>query len=121
MILPIIRRLVIVIVCLVVAFCLIFDLLRGVRFCCLLFGRKEEIQREIENQQALGAQDLQEEDQYLLEVNLEDLETSSGERQEYWLLAIQAARRACLIAREDMEIGDSDEDSTDSSSIEEGR
>ena len=87
----------------------------------LVTQRKEEIQREIEDQQALGAQDLQEEDHYLLEVNLEDLETSSGERQEYWLLAIQAARRASLIAREDMEIGNSDEDSTDSNSFEEGR
>ena len=87
----------------------------------LVTQRKEEIQREIENQQALGVQDLQEEDQYLLEVNLEDLETSSGERQEYWLLAIQAARKACAIAREeDLEYGEPDEDTADDSSLEDG-
>ena len=68
-----------------------------------------------------GVQDLQEEDQYLLEVNLEDLETSSGERQEYWLLAIQAARKACAIAREeDLEYGEPDEDTADDSSLEDG-
>ena len=35
-----------------------------------------------------------EEDKYLLEVNLDDLENTSGEQQEYWLLAIRAAREA---------------------------
>ncbi len=35
-----------------------------------------------------------------MEVNLEDLEDSSGERQEYWLIAIQAARKAGQLARE---------------------
>ena len=57
--------------------------------------RKEEIQMEIEMQQELGEEGLLEEDKYLLEVNLEDLETTNGERQEYWLLAIRAAREAC--------------------------
>jgi hypothetical protein len=38
----------------------------------LVTKRKEEIQQEIEKQQSLGPQDLQEEDQYLAEVNLED-------------------------------------------------
>jgi hypothetical protein len=36
----------------------------------LVKKRKEEIQQEIEKQQLLGPQDLQEEDQYLAEVNL---------------------------------------------------
>ena len=40
------------------------------------------------------------EDQFLLEINLGDLESSNGERQEYWLLAIQAARRASFLASE---------------------
>ena len=40
-----------------------------------------------------------EEDKYLLEVNLEDLETTNGEGQEYWLLAIRAAREACRLRR----------------------
>ncbi len=59
--------------------------------------RKEELQKEIETQQDLGYEGLLEEDQYLAEVNLEDLETSSGERQEYWLVAIRAAREACIL------------------------
>ena len=59
--------------------------------------RKEEIQMEIECQQELGGEGLLEEDKYLLEVNLEDMETTSGERQEYWLLAIRAAREACRL------------------------
>jgi hypothetical protein len=62
--------------------------------------RNEEIQREIEKQQLLGPQDLQEEDQYLTEVNLEDLEDSLGERQEYWLIVIQASRMAGQLAWE---------------------
>jgi hypothetical protein len=51
---------------------------------------------EIEKQQELGEEGLLEEEKYLLEVNLEDLETTNGERQEYWLLA----REACQIKRE---------------------
>ncbi len=47
---------------------------------------------EIERQQDLGNAGLLEEDKYLAEVNLEEMETSSGERQHYWILAIQTAR-----------------------------
>ena len=54
--------------------------------------RKEELQREIEHQILLGGTGLDEQDRYLLEINLGDLETSSGEDQYYWLLAIRAAR-----------------------------
>ena len=60
--------------------------------------RKEEIATQIEEQLLLGHGDLLDEDQYLLEVNLGDLRDSTGERQEYWLLAIQAARVAGGIA-----------------------
>ena len=42
----------------------------------------------IEAQQDVGWDDLTDEDQYLAEVNLEDLEHTLGERQEYWLVAI---------------------------------
>jgi len=56
--------------------------------------KKEEIKREIKRQQALGLQDLHEDDQYLAEVNLEDLEGVSGERHEYWLVSILAAIKA---------------------------
>ena len=88
----------------------------------LVTKRKEEIQREIETQQAEGLQDLQEEDQYLLEINLDDLEHSSGERQEYWLLAITAARKAGILARErnEEESSISDEEEAEYNDHEEG-
>ncbi len=41
-----------------------------------------------------GWSELLEEEQYLAEVNLEDLEHSSGEKQRYWLVSIRAAREA---------------------------
>ena len=45
---------------------------------------------------------MDEQDKYLLKINLEDLEHSSGEDQYYWLLAVQAAREdRALKARED--------------------
>ena len=60
--------------------------------------RKEELLKLIAEQQERGEDDLEEEDRWLLEVNLDDLETTSGETQAYWLLAIKAARRAYLLA-----------------------
>ncbi len=48
----------------------------------------------IEAQQDMGWEDLTEEDQYLAEVYLEDLEHTSGKQQEYWLVMIQAAQEA---------------------------
>jgi hypothetical protein len=59
--------------------------------------QKEELQKEIKAQQDLGYDGLLEEYQYLAEVNLDDLESSSGKRQEYWLVAICPAREACLL------------------------
>ena len=53
---------------------------------------KEEIQMEIEKQQELSTDSLEEGDKYVMEINLEDLENTSGEKQQYWLLAICAAR-----------------------------
>ncbi len=58
---------------------------------------KEELQQEIEAQQEQGYEGLLEEDQYLAEVNLDNLESSSGKRQEYWLDAIRAAKEAGLL------------------------
>ena len=55
--------------------------------------RKEQILAEIEEQLAMD-EDLLEEDEYLMEVNLDDLNNSSGTSQEYWFLAIKAARMA---------------------------
>jgi len=56
-------------------------------------ARKEEIKKFIEDQLELGEEGLAEQDLFLLEINLGDLETSSGEDQHYWLLQIEAARR----------------------------
>ena len=44
------------------------------------------------HQQELGGEGLREEDQWLLEVNLEDLEHNNGEREAYWVLTIETAR-----------------------------
>ena len=54
--------------------------------------RKEELQQLIEEQIELGGAGLEENDKFLLEINLEDLAITSGETQTYWLLAIRAAR-----------------------------
>ena len=59
--------------------------------------RKEKLQKEIEDQIELGGDGLAEEDRWMLEINLDDLESTSGETQEYWLLAILAAREARLL------------------------
>jgi hypothetical protein len=42
---------------------------------------------------------LLEEDHWMMEVNLGDMETLSGEWEEYWLLAIRAAREAATLTR----------------------
>ena len=46
-------------------------------------ARKEEILRFIEDQLEMGEERLDERDHYLLEINVEDLETSTGEDQHY--------------------------------------
>jgi len=61
---------------------------------------KSELLEEISNQLSMGAKTLMEDDKYLLECNLSTLATSNGEEQEYWLLAIKAARMACLIKQQ---------------------
>ena len=67
----------------------------------LVTARKEDIQAETGDQREWGAMGLCAEDEYLLEINLEDLEVSSGELQQYWLLAIRAARVAHQLAEEE--------------------
>jgi hypothetical protein len=47
----------------------------------------------------MGEEGLLEEDLWMLEVNLGDLETTGGEQEEYWLLAIRAARMSATITR----------------------
>ena len=63
-------------------------------------ARKEEIQRFIKDQMDLGGKGLDKRDHYLLEINLKDLETSSGEDHHYWLLQIKAARRDLALIEE---------------------
>ena len=55
--------------------------------------RKEEIEQFIEDQLEIDEEGLDKKDHYLLEVNLEDLEFTSGEEQHYWLPHIQTARQ----------------------------
>ncbi len=63
----------------------------------LLLAHKEELQREIEHQLTLGPEGLAEDDRFLLECNFGELVLTNGEHQEYWLLAIWAAREEdCL-------------------------
>ncbi len=63
----------------------------------IVTARKEELLLEIEHQRKLGDAGLLEEDKYLAKVNLEEMESSSGEWQHYWLLAIQTARNAKIL------------------------
>jgi hypothetical protein len=58
----------------------------------LATSRKEKLQEAIEHQLELGGDGLREEDKWMMEVNLGDLSDGTGERECYWLLAIQAAR-----------------------------
>ncbi len=60
----------------------------------LILTHKEDLLKEIEYQLTLGPNTLTEEDRYLLECNFDDLTMTTGEHQEYWLLAIMAAREA---------------------------
>jgi hypothetical protein len=63
----------------------------------LVTAHKEELMKEIEHQLELGEEGLAEEDKFLLECNFDELATTNGEQQEYWILAIQAAREACRL------------------------
>ena len=58
---------------------------------------KEEIQRQIEEQQATGFSNFLEEDGFLGKCNLNDLENTSGIEEQYWLLAVKAAQEAVQI------------------------
>jgi hypothetical protein len=60
----------------------------------LILQHKAEMIKEIEYQLDLGKESLAEEDRFLLECNFDNLSTTAGESQGYWLLAIRAAREA---------------------------
>jgi hypothetical protein len=53
--------------------------------------------KEIMHQLELGAEGLAEVNRFLLECNFDELATTNGEQQEYWILAIQAAREVCRL------------------------
>ena len=63
----------------------------------LVTTRRELIQQQVEEQLELE-EDLLEEHQYLLDINMGDMDRGTGERLEYWLLAVQAARAAKQLA-----------------------
>ena len=65
--------------------------------------RKEDLQKAIEEEIEVGGARLEKQDGYLLEINLEDLETSSGEDQYYWLVGIRAARADRILRRRQQE------------------
>jgi hypothetical protein len=62
--------------------------------------RKEAIQKKMEEQMELGEAGLLEEDNWMLEVNPWDLESTSGEQEQHWLVAIKAAWEAAMITRQ---------------------
>jgi hypothetical protein len=66
----------------------------------LILQHKEELIKEIEYQLTLGVDSLAEEDRFFLECNFNDLATTAAEFQEYWLLAIRAAREASRLRAE---------------------
>ncbi len=62
--------------------------------------RKEAIQREIEEQLETGGDGLLEEGQWMMEVNLGDLENTLGGQEQYWLVAVKAAWEAACLKRQ---------------------
>ena len=69
----------------------------------LISAHKADLLKEIKHQLPLGSDDLAEEDRFLLECNIDDITSTSGEAQGYWLLRIQAAREASCLHRKKME------------------
>ncbi len=65
----------------------------------LISAHKADLLKEIKHQLSLGPDDLAEEDQFLLECNFNDITSTSGEAQGYWLLWIQATREASCLRR----------------------
>jgi hypothetical protein len=70
----------------------------------LVSTHKEKLLKEIDRQLTLCPEGLAEEDRFLLECNFDSLTTTTGEHQEYWLLAIQAAREVSRIRTESLAV-----------------
>jgi hypothetical protein len=66
-------------------------------FGTIATARKEDLLLEIECQCEQGDTGLLEENKYLAEVNLEEMASTSGKPQHYWLLAIHTARNAKIL------------------------
>ena len=69
----------------------------------LISTHKADLLKEIKHQLSLGPDELAKEDRFLLECNFDDITSTSGEAQGYWLLGIQAAREASRIRRKRQE------------------
>ena len=63
----------------------------------LVLAHKEKMMKEIAHQLEMGAEGLAEVNRLLLGCNFDELATTNGKQQEYWILAIQAAREACRL------------------------
>jgi hypothetical protein len=66
-------------------------------------AHKADLLKKIEHQLSLGPDNLAEEDQFLLECNFDDITSTSGGAQGYWLLGIQAAKEASRLHRKQKE------------------
>jgi hypothetical protein len=76
-------------------------------YCCMLVHNrttgtmisehKANLLKEIKHQLTLGPEGLAEKNRFLLECNFDDITSTTGELQGYWLLGIQAAREASRI------------------------
>jgi hypothetical protein len=62
--------------------------------------RMEEISTALEDQFAMGEEGLEEDDRFLLDVNPDKFQNTTREDQEYWLMALHAAREACQLRRQ---------------------
>ena len=60
----------------------------------------EEISTALEDQFAMGEEGLEEDDRFLLDVNPDKFQNTTREDQEYWLMALHAAREACQLRRQ---------------------
>ena len=67
-------------------------------------AHKEEIQQQTEAQQAIWYNGFLEEEAFLGECNLNNLETTSGVEEQYWLLAVKATREAASIEGRQVDI-----------------
>ena len=61
---------------------------------------KEAIQHEFKEQMEQGTTGLLREDYWMMEVTLGDMETTTGEQEEYWLVANKATREVAALPRQ---------------------